>query len=241
MTKATTVLTLTAACILAAGRSAQGQPAPGTGAFLDLNAGAQPQQREITTAESLIVYDETATVTSTQPIDNGPMFDVTGGYHVRDQFAVAVGFSFFSATSTSTLVASIPDPIFTDRPRMVGAVTEDLGHSELGIHLQAVWFFPVTERIDVALSAGPSIFRVSQELTSTVTVPPRTQNISIAPESQDGTTLGFNAGFDGSFMFTPAVGVGLFVRYAGASVDLPAVEDLDVGGFQTGLGLRLRF
>jgi hypothetical protein len=243
LNKATTVLTLISAALLAGPRlaAAQGQPASGTVAFLNVNVGAQPQQREITTSESLALYDETATVTSTQPVNNGPMFDVTGGYYVRTNLAVAVGFSSFSRSSDSALRASIPDPIFTDRPRIVGATTPDLAHTERGIHFQAVWFFPVTDRIDVALSAGPSIFRVSQELTPTVTVPTRTQNIVVVQETQSGTAIGFNAGFDGSFMFTPRLGAGLFVRYAGGSVDLPAVENLSVGGLQTGLGLRIRF
>lgn len=243
MKKAIVVLTLNVAALLAGNHpaAAQGQPASGTGVFLNVNVGAQPQQREITTTETLTVYDETATVRSVQAVSNGPMFDVTGGYHVRDTFAVAVGFSSFSRTGDNALIASIPDPIFTDRPRTVTAATPDLKHTERGIHLQAVWLFPVTDRIDVALSAGPSIIRVSQDLTPTVTVPARTQNINVVKETQSGTAFGVNAGFDGTFMFTPRIGAGLFARYAGGSVDLPSVENLSVGGFQTGLGLRVRF
>jgi hypothetical protein len=239
---ATTVLTLLSAALLGGPRLAAAQgPSPSAVAFLNVNVGAQPQQRDITTSGTFIVYDEIATVTSTQPVSNGPMFDVTGGYRVRERLAVAAGVSYFSTKGDSALVASIPDPIFTDRSRTVGATTPDLAHSEIGIHLQAVWLLPVTDRIDVALSAGPSVFRLSQELTPVVTVPARTQNINVAPENQDGMAVGFNAGFDGNFMFTPGIGVGLFARYAGASVDLHAVENLDVGGFQTGLGLRLKF
>jgi hypothetical protein len=40
---------------------------------------------------------------------------------------------------------------------------------------------------------------------------------------------------------TRRYGVGAFIRYAGATVDLPSVSDLKVGGFQIGGGLRVRF
>jgi hypothetical protein len=235
------VLTLNVAALLAGTHpaAAQGQAAPLM--FLNINAGAQPQQRTIATSETFPLYDETAIVTSTHPVSNGPVFDVTGGYRIRPNLAMAVGFSSFSSTNDSSLQASIPDPIFTDRPRTTGATASGLSHSERAIHLQAVWLVPVTDRLDVALSAGPSIIRVSQELTATVTVPARTQNIDVVHETQSGTAFGVNAGFDGTFMFTPGVGAGLFARWAGGSVDLPSVESLSVGGFQTGLGLRVRF
>jgi hypothetical protein len=72
-------------------------------------------------------------------------------------------------------------------------------------------------------------------------VPARTQNISVGNDKQDATAIGVNVGADASYMFTPKLGAGLFVRYAGASVDFDSVEDLNVGGFQAGLGLRIRF
>jgi hypothetical protein len=42
-------------------------------------------------------------------------------------------------------------------------------------------------------------------------------------------------------MFQPQLGAGVFLRYAGGSVDLPEVSNVKVGGFQGGFGLRLRF
>lgn len=220
---------------------AQGLASPVNAGYLNVNVGAQPQRRTIRTADSFSLYDETATVTSSQPIKNGPMFDVSGGYRVTRRFVIAVGVSSFRSSSTSTITASIPDPSVFDRPKTVTQDTSDLGRTEVGVHMQAVWFIPVTDKIDVALSAGPSFIRVTQELTPTVTVPARTQNISASEESQSGTALGVNVGFDGTYMLTPRYGAGVFLRFAGGSVDLPAVADLKVGGFQGGFGFRVRF
>jgi hypothetical protein len=119
LTKAMIVLTfMTPALVAGTGRAAaQAQPNPGSAAFLNINVGAQPQQRTIATSESFPLYDETATVTSSQPVNNGPVFDIAGGYRVRRQLFVGVGFSTFQRSSASDLVASIPDLIFVDRPR----------------------------------------------------------------------------------------------------------------------------
>ena len=53
---------------------------------------------------------------------------------------------------------------------------------------------------------------------------------------QSGVAKGGNAGFQGTYLFTPRYGVDVFARYAGGVGDLPAVSNVTVGGFQTGLG-----
>jgi hypothetical protein len=227
---------------VALGGEAKAQQAslPGS-AFLSINVGAQPQRRTVRTSMTFPLYDETAAVTSSQPIKNGPMFDITGGYRAWRSVAVAVGVSSFSTSGTSSVTASIPDPGFFDRARTIVQDATGLGRREIGVHLQAVWSRPMTDRIEVSLSAGPSIIRVSQQLAATVTVPARTQNVNLVEETQSGTALGANVGFDGSYMLTPQYGLGVFLRYAGASVDLPAVSGLKVGGVQGGFGFRARF
>lgn len=243
MTKATLVVALTTT--LLAGSTgiaqAQGQPAPETTIFLTLEIGAQPQQRTIDTTSSFPLYDETATLTSSQPIHNGPMFAVSAGQRLSPHFGVAVGLSLFKAReSDSTVVASIPDLAFFSRPKVVTQTATGLKHSEAGLHLQAVWFHPVGEKLEIVLSAGPSVFYVKQDLI-VVTVTPGTQNITATQDNQAHGALGFNGGFEGNYFFNARYGAGIFVRYAGGSVDLPAVQNLRIGGIQGGLGLRVRF
>ena len=99
---------------------------------------------------------------------------------------------------------------------------------------------PVTNKIDIALSAGPSIIHVSQQL-ATGTVPAGTQNLTASFNEETANAFGVNLGFDAAYMFTPRLGAGLFVQYAGGSVDLPSAKGVKAGGVQTGLGLRARF
>jgi hypothetical protein len=209
--------------------------------YLTIDFGAQPQQRTVAASTSFQLYEETATVNTSRPVHNGPVFGAGGGYRVRPQFGIGAAFTMFNSRSTdASVLARIPDPIFFDRPKTVSATAADLEHKELGIHVQAAWFRPVTDALEIVLSAGPSIINVKHDV-ATATVATGTQNVTIKTASQSKTGIGFNAGFEGNYLFQPQLGVGLFVRYAGGKVDLPDVPDLTIGGLQAGLGLRVRF
>jgi hypothetical protein len=220
---------------------AQTQPAPASLGFVNLNFGTQPSSRTLAKSDSFPVYGETASFTTTQENGSGAVFDITAGYRFWPNVAAAVGFSNFSNTSDSAVAATIPNPLFFDQPRSVSSTVADLKHSERGVHLQAVWFVPITNQLDVALSAGPSFIRVSQDLVSSLTVPAGTQNATANVATETKTAMGFNIGVDGSYLFTRNFGAGVFVRYAGAEADLPSAPDLRVGGFQAGVGARVRF
>jgi hypothetical protein len=239
VTQTTTVLGLIGAFAVSGAAEVRAQQ-PSPAEFINFNVGAQPQRRTINTSESFSVYDESATVTSNQPIKNGVVFDVSGGHRIWRRVALGVGLSSFRSRGDAGVVASIPDPAYFDRPRIVTGNTSGLDRSELGVHLQAVWRTPVTDKTDVSISAGPSFIRVTQQV-ATASLRAGTQNIDVTQKDESGTALGVNVGFDGSYMFQPQFGAGVFLRYAGGSVDLPAVSNVKVGGFQGGFGLRVRF
>ena len=109
------------------------------------------------------------------------------------------------------------------------------------MHPQVVWFFPRSEKLDIAFSAGPSIYRVKQQLVPSVTVAARTQNATFAVATESATAVGFNIGADAIYKVTPRQGIGIFVRYAEASTDLPGAQGVHVGGLQGGIGFRIRF
>lgn len=243
MTKTTSILVLTAGLATAVASAAQAQisPAPASAGFVNINVGAQPQKRTIGKSDTFTLFDEKATLTTSQRIGNGAIFDISGGYRVWRGLAIGVGFSRFSRTGAASVVAMIPNPLFFDRLKTVDASARDLDHTERAIHVQGVWFVPITEKIDIALSVGPSFIHVTQQLVSSVTVPAGTQNVNVVVGSEEGTAKGANVGFDGSYLFTRIFGAGLFIRYAGGSIDLPGAPSLSVGGFQAGLGARLRF
>lgn len=243
MTKATTLLTMGA--VLLAGSfstaQAQSQAPPLRPGFIALYGGAQPQRHTLTATSTQPLYDETATVSSEQPIRNGSLIQVGAGYRVSGAIAIGARFSLFGRPGTSQVTALVPSPAFYNQPEERKRAGEDLAHTERGIHVQAIWMRPVTARFDVALSAGPSMIRVTQDLTSSFTVVSGTRDITLVKTTEQANAFGFNAGLDGVYRLSQGLGIGIFVHYVGATVDLPSAEGVKIGGIQGGLGLHLRF
>ena len=249
MTTTTRILVL-AALTAAAGSEARAQtppqvpPAPPSMGFININVGGQIASRSVGVNENTPLYGETLTVSTSQSVGSGALFDISGGYRVWRSVSAAIGFSDFSKTSDASGTASIPNPLVFDRPVTVNVSQSGLHHSERAVHIMASWLFPVTNEFDVTFAVGPSVFSAKQEVIS-VNVPPGTQsaNASVGSESKSG--VGAIVQVDGNYMLRrkwgAAWGAGAFMRYAGAKVDLPSVPGMKVGGFQLGVGLRARF
>jgi hypothetical protein len=208
--------------------------------FVNIDVGAQPQRQTITASTSFPLYDETATITDTQRIRNGGIFDVSAGIRVAQNLAAGVGYSQFGRAGTGTVTASIPHPDFFDRPQIVASDASNLEHNEHAIHGRITYFMPVSETFDLSVSGGPSYIHVVQGLAG-VTVATGTQTVLLGNETQSGNAFGFNGGVDANFMLAGSFGVGIFVRYTYGKLDLPAVKGFKVGGLQGGVGLRARF
>ena len=242
MTKTMCALGLMTTFVLAGAAGAQAQePVLKTG-FISVDVGAQSTQHDLLATQTPTIYSEKATITESQPIHNGPIAAFGVGFPIAGNLAVGARVSYFGfgSASDAAIDASIPDPIFYDSPKRISTTLPDLKHSELGIHLQAIWFARVSDKFDIALSAGPSLIRVSQELAAAA-VAPGTQNLTLSKSTEDGMAVGFNVGGDGTFMFSEGLGVAVFVRFAQGTVDLDSAPGLKVGGLQSGIGLRLRF
>jgi hypothetical protein len=211
--------------------------------FANLSGGVQAGSHTLHTSTTFPLYDETATVATSQKVKGGGLFDVSAGYKVWRNLALAVGYSTTGSKSDTAVTGSIPDPVFTDRLRAVTSTASGLKHSEGAVHLMAVWMMPVTDKIDVGISVGPSIFSVKQDVPSTLAISepgPTAGAVTVTREKK--SAAGFNIGVDVAYMLTKRYGVGGLARYTGASVSLAgATEKLTVGGFQIGGGLRVRF
>ena len=84
---------------------------------------------------------------------------------------------------------------------------------------------------------------VKQDLPETLSVSePGPTVSSLTTKSVDKTAAGVNLGVDVTYLLTKRYGVGAMARYTVGSVDLDgATKSLSVGGFQIGVGARLRF
>ena len=210
-------------------------------AFVNVNLAAQTEEREINTTLTVPVYGQNASAATTIDVGRGPMFDISGGYRVWQDVAVAVGFSYFSKQGNAVGSASIPSPIFFNQFATVTLGPTSVDRSDKCFYVLGVWFLPISDKIDVALSLGPSFTSVKQELIANLSIPAGTQTATPIVESQSATIAGVNVGIDATYLFTKMYGAGVFVRYNGGSGDLPSATDVKAGGFQVGVGARVRF
>jgi hypothetical protein len=213
-------------------------------AFININAAGQTQSQTIDTAGTFPIYDETASFSSSVTFGDRAFFDISGGARVWGNVAVGVGYSRLQGRSDTTVSASVPHPLFFDHPRSVTVPVSGLRHTESGVHIFALWMVPLSEKLDVAIFGGPSIYSVKQdfvgvETTVVETAPFTTPVISASTRNESDTGVGGNVGVDLSYMVTRYVGGGAFLRYSRASATMNGVS-LDVGGFQFGIGARLR-
>jgi len=241
MTTTKTVCVLMAAACLAA-RTAGAQPvgAADTKYFVDVNVGGQFLHHAVDDVKTFPLFDETATIAGSQRTSNGVFVDVGAGYRFKPSLAAAVAFSNFSSKANATVTASIPHPLFFDQPLIVNTTVGDLSRSERDVHLRLVWFTPVNEKIDVAVSAGPSIVKITQDFPSG-TVAAGTQNLTVTTTTESKTAPGFNLGVDGTYLVRPKIGVALVIHYVYASGDLTSATGVKAGGIQVGVGLHYRF
>jgi hypothetical protein len=222
--------------------------------YIAVNFGLQAASREFTEVARPTIYNERATITVPHTVSSGGLFDIAAGYRVWQNLAISLGFSQFGDSEAPTLTGDIPNPFFGGAHRVATGSAGDLSHNEQAIHVHAYFNIPLTEKFELALVGGPSFYSIKQDFIADVTpvegaFPFTTVTIgNVAQTTQKKRATGFTVGADGTYLLTPRYGVGVFGRFSGASVELPAVGGdspqlvtVDAGGFQLGGGLRVRF
>jgi len=214
--------------------------------YVSVSVGAQAGSHTLTTAPAFRLYDEDGSLTTSQKAGGGGFFDLSGGYKVwRNNLLVAVGVSHSGSSKDIAITAQVPDPLEFDRLRSVNASLPGASHSENAVHFSAVWMVPVTDKIDVGISAGPSVFMLKQDLATGLAISePGPTVTGVVSAKSKKTTGGINLGVDVTYLLTKnkKIGAGVLARYTGGSVKFPgATKSLTVGGFQFGVGVRYRF
>lgn len=231
--------------------SAAAQPAAAEGrGFVSVYFGGQSGDGSSTQSGAFTAYGEAGDFTATQSYDGGSLLSIGGGVRVWGNLGVGAAFTRLSEEQEASVTVRAPHPFFFNSPRTASADQPGLKHDEVALHLQALYFVPVGENVEFSLGAGPSFFSVTHGFLTGASfaeggAPFSTITVSnIAVTEADKTVVGFNVGAEAAFYVTRNVGVGGFVRWAGAKADLPAgtaTVEVDLGGAQFGGGVRIRF
>ncbi|MEZ5318597.1 MAG: hypothetical protein R2752_14450 [Vicinamibacterales bacterium] len=224
---------------------------PWTGkGYFNVNGGAQTKARSQTVSDSFPLYDETASWDGTIGVGSSSIVDVSGGVRVWRNVAVGLGYSHYSKGTSAVINASVPDPLFFDQPHGSSVTVPGLEHKERDINLSVVYVMPISDLIDVSVFGGPAFFGLTKSVVTDVTIPAggtAATGATTTTVKRNGTGGHFGVDVRANLLRGLGgqldLGVGIFLRYAGASVDFPEVNEgkVDVGGFQYGGGLRVRF
>ena len=177
-------------------------------------------------------------------------FDVGGALQVWRQLGVGVAYARFTHSDLGMGTGEVPHPFFASQCRLAPAELLSLEHRQRMTHLQILWTEPVWDRLDVTVSVGPSFINIAQAVlsgleVSEVAAPYTTIRVDeLTTAEQVVNTVGVHIGADATYMVTPKIGAGFYVRFVGGSADLTTLGDVvsvDVGGVQTGAGIRVRF
>lgn len=217
--------------------------------WIGVSGGFQPAANGFDDAFELPRYAETERVDIGYPVKGGALVAASGGYRVWKRFTVGLGVSRYSRRSDATVSARVPHPFFDNQFRQIEGTSSTL-RGETGTHLLLGWMMPVTDRIRVIVTAGPSFMSVEQTVVTGVqfaeTYPYDTAEFTAATTRRASrSATGFNAGADVMWMFARHIGAGGLVQVTQARARLIPAEGrtlpVDAGGAQAALGIRLIF
>lgn len=250
-----TVQTLLACALI--GGFAQSAAAQNKGwedrAYINIGFGVESGTTDFSDTKSFNIYDEGGSISSKTTFTSGSLFDVGLGVKVWRNLSVGAAYHQETNTSDTSIAGTIPHPIFFSQPRTLTQTEKGLQRKESAEHLVIGWTVPVGTKMDVMLFAGPSFFRLQQDVVAdakpTEEGAPFTKVAAITTlATRKKSVTGYNAGADISYLFwqndSIRLGGGVFFRYTSAKANilmLTTEQPTTIGGAQFGFGGRVRF
>jgi len=221
-----------------------------------VNGAYQHSPRRSEIEKTFQAYGERARLLTRQEFRGGGHVDVGGTLRVWRRLALGASYTQVAGSGNAVVTGTVPHPLDTGRDRTARQQALSLPQRQRATHVHLAWGLPLRDALDVELSAGPTYFSLRQGVVVNLTPievggPPFSEvglRVDAGEHTRNG--IGYHAGVDVSLMLTqatrfPQVGIGYFARVTGGQVSVPLDAEtwrrVSVGGFQTGVGLRLRF
>jgi len=218
--------------------------------FLHINGGHETADQVVADTLHVEIYGETATYDAITTTPGGTVVDAWAGLRTVGNLGVGFGLTVLGGRGVITLDGSVPSPLFRGRHRTLLHEQGGLNYRQLGLHVPVVYMIPFSERVHLAVLAGPSLFRMQHDVLSAVSLgdeaaPYDTVSLTgLTTAAEKGTGIGYHAGLDVTYLLTRWLGAGLLFRYTGGTVEFEmpgGPQSIDVGGAQASAGLRFRF
>ena len=217
---------------------------------VSVNGAVQVTARTASQKFSLTKNLESAPIGVDISLASAPLFDVGGSVRLVHRLAVGVAVSSLSRTVDGSVDAKIAHPFFFNAPRSVAGTLSNLKQSERAVHVAAVYFIPLPHTLEIGVFGGPSRFSVKQDLVTDVAYTDSypfdaATFASATTTSISKTGMGYNVGVDVGWRLSKTIGIGGLIRLTRASTTLSVSAGntvaADLGGLQTGAGVRLIF
>jgi hypothetical protein len=251
----TPVVVFLIACGVLAGTANQASAQGATWAdrgYINVGWGVESGSSTMADTKTASVYEETATFNTSSTFTSGSLFDVGAGIRLFKNLTVGVAYHQEQNDTEAEITGSVPSPLFFNRPRTLSA-TEPLDRKEAATHVTLGWVVAINDKFDIHITGGPSFFRLTQEVISTVSQSETTATATTVGADFDKieakkSVTGYNVGADVTYIFwsndSIRLGAGGFFRYTNAETELQMLstsQPTKLGGTQFGLGARLRF
>jgi hypothetical protein len=213
--------------------------------FLGVSAGGLMNTTLVTSKATATVYNQEAALAERRDVSGGVLIDVTAGKPVHGRLAVGMSVALRSATSDSAISATVPHPLFFNAPRTVSTSTTGMQDTQTWIGVLAMYTLPTSSKLSVRVFGGPAVAIVNHDIVGSFTVTEGTSitqpAVAITKDSVSKQLLGAMGGIDLAYRVNKTVGIGAFVRYAGAQANITGAESGTIGGLEAGGGLRFSF
>ena len=218
--------------------------------YINVGWGVESGSSAMSDSKTSLIYEETASVTSSSNFTSGSLFDVGVGLRVWKNLTVGVAYHQEQNDTEGQLTGSVPSPVFFNRPRTFTTTVPGLERKEKATHAMLGWVLPFGSKFDAMIYGGPSFFRVEQTVVSDVTYSEGASGVVVRTDEAvvKKSQTGFNVGTDITYIVwsndSIRLGVGGFFRFATADMTLQMLtseQETKVGGTQFGFGARLRF
>lgn len=198
---------------------------------------------------SFTEFAETAKADASYAADSAPGFDVGVQFDVTRHIGLRASAARTRRDRKATFAASLPHPLYFDRPRMASGNLPDTKMTETGGHLDLV-LMTSAGKLDVSVWGGVSVYKVETTLLDAVqyshSYPYDSVTITATPTSAvRDTPKGFNVGAGFDYRLARHFGLGAQLRYGSAKAKFApggsTQVEIEAGGVQAGGGLRLYF
>ena len=233
--------------LLAGAASARAQTIGPSRARLFVN-GALGLGLDYSEARRYTLFAEDSTLNADYTADSAPAFELGLRYNFRGGLGAELSFSTISRDGSVAVQTGLPHPFLFDRKRDVSLTRDGFAYEETALHFDLAY----TKRsgsLELSAFAGGSRLKVTADVVSSLSFsqqyPFDTATLNDLPRtSASDSPFGFNVGGGLDYVFG-RFGLGAQLRFSRAKAKLTVADgntlELDAGGLQAGIGLRIFF